>query len=319
VRGRRGPGERLFYTTGVYKLDGRFDAIERLHGAVREFVDRGPQALTAPDLGEQLVRLRHAIDLLELGFAADAAVFAGTNEYEVQGSTSPIDWLRHFCHMSGHAAARAVAAGEQSPGLPETVAALEAGRIGFGHFSLLSGVARALRKQFSGSGDPEDGDGADANGIDAPPVTEDPDAEATADAVALALGASGFDERPLLALALEHSVGRFSFDCIHARHAGDAAAVLAEHVQGVERRRLELIPCEGGGVAVRGLFENVAGATIRTVLEKLPSPPGLVTPGIAPGGSPTPSTRPASTPSMPRRSPVSQLLPISSSPPRWRR
>ena len=44
----------------------------------------------------------------------------------------------------------------------------------------------------------------------------------------------GFDERPLLDLALEHSVGRFTFDCTHARHAGDAASVLAEHVNAVE-------------------------------------------------------------------------------------
>jgi hypothetical protein len=242
-------------------LDGDPGALGDLLEAVQAFVNRPPQAITAPDLGEQLIQLRHGIDLLELGFAADAAVFAGTNEYEVQGSTSPIDWLRHFCHMSGHAAARAVAAGEQSPGLPESVAALEDGRIGFAHFSLMAGVARALRKGPAPSGS-EDGD---SDGVD--PDAADPDA--------LAAAASGFDERPLLALALEHSVGRFSFDCIHARHAGDAAAVLAEHVDGVERRRLELIPCEGGSLAVRGFFEGVGGATIRTALESLAKPTGI--------------------------------------------
>jgi hypothetical protein len=302
-------------------LDGDPDALSGLLEAVQGFVNRPPQALTAADLGEQLIRLRHGIDLLELGFAADAAVFAGTDEYEVQGSTSAVDWLRHNCRMSGHAAARAVAAGEQCPSLPESVAALEAGRIGFAHFSLLAGVSRALRWWTAGNADPGDGDGgAGADGVD--PATADPDpadadaadtaadaadaadtaadaadtaadaadtaadaADAAADAadaaaeaaaaLALAAAASGFDERPLLALALEHSVGRFSFDCIHARHAGDAAAVLAEHVDGVERRRLELIPCEGGSLAVRGFFESIGGAAIRTALETLAKPTGI--------------------------------------------
>ena len=81
--------------------------------------------------------------------------------------------------------------------------------------------------------------------------------------------APGFDERPLLALALEHSVGRFSYDCTHARHAGDAAGVLVEHVTAVENRRFELTTCEDGRVACHGIFDPVGGATVRVAIEAL--------------------------------------------------
>ena len=41
-------------------------------------------------LGYKLIGLRQAIDSLELEFAQTAAEFARTNEYDEQGSTSPI-------------------------------------------------------------------------------------------------------------------------------------------------------------------------------------------------------------------------------------
>ena len=190
-------------------LDALIEAIER-------FVQVPTLELTATELGDFLVRLRHGIDLLELGFATGAATFATTGEYEAQGSVTPIDWIRHHCRMSAHAAARSVAAGEQLGRLPATVAALDAGEIGFAHFSLLAGVARAV-SATPGSG--------------------------TVDAVVTRGRVRGcrlrprdpatptrFDERPLLALAREHSVSRFGIDCTHARHAHDAAAVLEEQV-----------------------------------------------------------------------------------------
>ena len=51
-----------------------------------------------------------------------------------------------------------------------------------------------------------------------------------------------------------------------ARHAHDAAAVLAEHVSAAERNRCEFIPCEGGFMAVRGYFDPIAAATIKTAV-----------------------------------------------------
>jgi Domain of unknown function (DUF222) len=208
--------------------------------AITRYVGEPKLELTAAELGEHLIRLRHGIDLLELDFAMGAATFASTDEYEAQGSITPIDWIRHHCKMTGHTAARSVAAGEQVGRLPATSMALAAGDIGFAHFSLLAGVARALSTQPAGATDEGEGE-----------VPESP---------------KSFDERPLLELAREHSVGRFGHDCINARHAHDAAAVLEEHVSAAERNRCEFIPCEGGFLALRGYFDPIAAATIKTAV-----------------------------------------------------
>src|ERR1700722_16805417 len=134
----------MFYTTGMCNVAVAGNPLESLIQSIQGFVVGTTFELTPTELGEHLIRLRYGIDLLELGFAAEAAMFASTDEYDAQGSVSPIDWIRHHCHMSRQAAARAVAAGEQVHSLPASVAALEAGEIGFAHFSLLAGTARAL-------------------------------------------------------------------------------------------------------------------------------------------------------------------------------
>ena len=211
------------------------DALELLLSAVERFMGAPHAERTPFEVGERLIRLRHGIDLLELGFAQEAAGFAATDEALAQGSTSPIDWVRHHCAMSVNAAARAVATGEETPLLPASVAALEAGRIGFAHLALLAGTVRAVRGST---------------------------------------GDSGFDEGPLLDLAMEHSVSRFAFDCTHARHVADAAGVLTEHVAAVEYRRLELTRCEDGRIAIRGLLDPVGGATLRVALAPLCKPTG---------------------------------------------
>ena len=220
--------------------------LEVFLAAIIRFVGEPKLELTATELGEHLISLRRGIDRLELDFAMGAATFAATDEYEAQGSITPIDWIRHHCKMTGHTAARAVAAGEQVGRLPASASALEAGDIGFAHFSLLAGVARALSIPPAGATDAGDGDG-DVNGE----VPKRPES---------------FDERPLLELAREHSVGRFGHDCINARHAHDAAAVLEEHVSAAERNRCEFIPCEGGFLALRGYFDPIAAATIKTAV-----------------------------------------------------
>jgi hypothetical protein len=242
---------------------GGTDPVERLLEDIQQFVDRPSESMTPEELGEHLIKVRHGIDLLELVFAADAAVFATSDEYDAQGSVSPIDWIRHHCHMSGPAAGRSLNAGEQIERLPETVAALQSGGIGFPHFALMASTARALsaRRDSDGaiveSDDPELGEAAspaDANSSDAAPAT--------------------FDERPLLELALEHSVGRFSYDCTHARHAKDAAGVLEEHVVSVERRHMEFISLEGGAVALSVLLDPVGASVVRTAVLPLAAPIG---------------------------------------------
>jgi hypothetical protein len=102
----------------------------------------------------------------------------------------------------------------------------------------------------------------------------DPDDPADPSALATSAGPRSFDERPLLELAREHSVGRFGYDCTQARHAHDAAAVLEEHVAAAERNRCEFIPCEGGFVALRALFDPIAAATIKTAVLPLAKPAG---------------------------------------------
>ncbi|HEX4864298.1 MAG TPA: DUF222 domain-containing protein [Acidimicrobiales bacterium] len=220
--------------------------LETLIEAIERFVRVPTLELTPTELGDHLVRLRHGIDVLELGFASRASTFADTDEYESQGSVTPIDWIRHHCQMSGHAAARAVAAGEQVRRLPASVAALDAGDIGFAHFSLLAGVARTVSAGSSAA------------------LADD----------ATGVSSATFDEGPLLELARDHSVGRFIKDCDHARHAHDPAAVLEEHVAAAERNRCEFIPCEGGFMALRGFFDPIAAATIKTAVLPLARPSG---------------------------------------------
>ena len=121
------------------------EPLERLIGFIETFVALPAGAVTPFELGERLIRLRHGIDLLELRFAREAAGFASTEEAIAQGSTSPIDWIRHQCRMSAQAAGRSVTTGEEVERLPASVAALEEGRIGFAHLTLLAGTERAVQ------------------------------------------------------------------------------------------------------------------------------------------------------------------------------
>ena len=205
--------------------------VTALIDAIERLQARPRRQRTPDELRATLIRLRYAADLLELEFAAVAADFAATDEAAWCGSASPVDWIRHECRMSGSAASSAVAVGAMAAELPDSTAAVRQGRIGFAHLALLAGTARALQLSPSAGG--------------------------------------GFDETTLLEQARAHSVGRFRHDCAHARHAADAAAVLAEHVDAVACRRLELMPCGNGAVALRGLLDAVGGATLRTALEPL--------------------------------------------------
>ncbi|HEY4869261.1 MAG TPA: hypothetical protein VII79_04565, partial [Candidatus Dormibacteraeota bacterium] len=63
-------------------------AVEQLRGR-----DRGGRVPS--QVAQELIDLRHACDVLELEFAAVAAEFAATDEYERRGSASPIHWIRH--------------------------------------------------------------------------------------------------------------------------------------------------------------------------------------------------------------------------------
>jgi hypothetical protein len=177
-----------------------------------------------------MVELRLIIDQLELTFSGMAGRFAATDEYEAQGSVSPIDWIRHHCRMGGGAAADRVWVGEHLESLKESVTSMDEGRIGFAHLSLMARTADSIGRSPSGQ---------------------------------------GFSEHPLLEQAEGMSVGKFRYACFHARHALDPEGVVREEVEQVERRELSLSQGEDGMYTVHGLLDSEGGATLRTALEPL--------------------------------------------------
>lgn len=100
------------------------------------------------ELGQQLIRMRHAIDLQELAFAKLAADFAATDQWECDGSVSPIDWIRLNCHMTSTAASDRVAVGEHIPKLVESIAAMVHGDVGYAHISVMTRTADAVGDAF---------------------------------------------------------------------------------------------------------------------------------------------------------------------------
>src|SRR6202165_440904 len=215
---------------GVCASEDGSDPIALVLRAVERLRARARDVRVPAQIAQELIDLRHVVDLMELEFSAVAAEFAASDEYERRGSATPVHWIRHSCHMAGHAASGAVCVGEQMDRLPGSLAALDAGDIGFSHVALLAGTARA--------------------------AGESPTAQP-------------FDEEPLLRKALVHTVSRFRHDWAHPRNKLDAEAFLAEQVETAGWRRLELLPCEDGALVVRGFLDSVGGATLRSALEPL--------------------------------------------------
>lgn len=119
--------------------------------ATQDFYALGLADLTAEELRDRLIRKRQVIDLMELSFSREAAAYAATDDYEEQGSVSPIDWIRFNCHMTGPAAADRVAVGQLAPQLEQTVDALADGQIGFAHLVVMARTADAVGSKFSES------------------------------------------------------------------------------------------------------------------------------------------------------------------------
>ena len=180
---------------------------------------------------ERLVEMGRGISLMQLMFAKEAAEFAATNDYELEGSVTPIDWIRIHCHLTGPQAANYVAAGEHFDSLPNTVVAIAEGKVGFGHLVVMARTANAL---------------------------------------AVSPTARVFDEQRLLAKAQDNSVGKFHHICRHLRHAADAKGYTATEADLVENRSLRIsTDKDSGAVFLSGVFDSESGAVIRTVLEPL--------------------------------------------------
>ncbi len=225
--------EHVFDIIGLMK--GTTQQIREVFAAIDRFGQRPKSGRDPDELGVELIELRRAVDRLELEFAETAATFARTEEYDRQGSTTPIDWIRHHCQMAGAAAADRVRVGEHLDKLPRSAEAVREGSIGFAHLSVIARTAAAL------------------TGLTGRP----------------------FDESELLEQARQNSVGRLWHRCQHLRHAADPHGVAQEHKDAVEARRLQLTACEDGTVLVGGQLDSVGGATLRTALEPLARPGGV--------------------------------------------
>jgi len=190
-----------------------------------------PKGIREPaELAAELKGIRHGQDLLELDFSETVAEFSRTEEYEEQGSVSPIDWIRHHCRMSSSAVWGSMAVGLHAASLPRSVEAVENGEIGYAHLALMARTAQAL-----------DGSGT----------------------------AADFEETELLEKAREFSVGRLWHFCHHLRHATDPEGFAAEQKRATEARSLKLSPCEDGTLLLEGWLDTLGGAALRSAIEPL--------------------------------------------------
>jgi hypothetical protein len=210
-------------------------ALEALQSAIDRFRGRPRTPREPQELAAELTVVRHCQDLLDLDFAETAANFSRTQEYEEQGSVSPIDWIRHHCRMSSSAVWGSVAVGEHLADLARSVEAVESGEIGYAHLTLMARTADALEGSST---------------------------------------AAPFEETELLEKARQFSVGRLWHFCHHLRHALDPEGFTAEQRRATEERSLKLSPCEDGTLLLEGWLDSVGGAALRSALEPLALPHG---------------------------------------------
>src|SRR3979490_2190501 len=105
-------------------------------------------SVSGREVGEEFKRVVHERDLLDLQAAALAAEFARTNEYDLQGYATAIDWMRFNCHLPSTAAADLIAVGKNLHRLPETVLAVAKDEIGFAHVKAMARTANAVGTKF---------------------------------------------------------------------------------------------------------------------------------------------------------------------------
>ncbi len=205
------------------------DEIALLEAAVDRF-SKQPVSCDGATLASFLQRVQRVSDRIAVKVSEAAAAFALTDEFDNQGSVSPIHWIRMNCHMTSGAAGDRIAVGENLQSIPESHQSMVEGEIGFAHLAHIARTSAAIAE--TGTNQP-------------------------------------FDEMPLLEKARDLSVGRFIDFTYHMRHAADPEGYAAEQAQGVEARSLTMKTGEGGMVWVRGVFDPEAAAVLRTAYEPL--------------------------------------------------
>jgi hypothetical protein len=182
---------------------------------------------------EWLIALTQAINELELERGRWAADFekAGAEADEWDQKNTALDWLRSECRLGSTRAVDALDTGRVAEQLPQSVEALKSGEIGFEHLALMARVAHAVEQS--------------------------------------PMGDKLFDERELLNRARSQSVRRFRSTCAHVHHAVDAENFLAGFVTSADFCRLKLMANSEGALMLRGSFDPISAASIRTALEAL--------------------------------------------------
>ena len=204
--------------------------LERLIAAQMAYGNREKAGRSREQIAYDMIQERHLMDMQEIEFAKDAALLAQSDLWQEWGSTSPVHWIRHYCKTSSSVAGDRVNVGEQMQNLPKSVEAVTNGTIGFGHLSVIARTAEVL--------------------------TTSPTAQP-------------FDETPLLEAAQSSSVGRLWYHCLHVRHRADADGVANEQRENAEMRYLQLNDGEDGWLFVKGAFDAIGAAAIRTAIEPL--------------------------------------------------
>ncbi|MGI8610296.1 MAG: DUF222 domain-containing protein, partial [Candidatus Dormibacteria bacterium] len=182
---------------GVGTVASRGLSLGDLVAAVEQFAYGFRPAEEPSELGSQLVLLRSTMDRLEVVFAHAAGTFAATDEWEEQGATSAIQWLRHNAKMTSTAAAERICIGEQLQHMPQFVESLFEGKLGFGHVVHAARAAQKLSCSDTGE---------------------------------------GFDESDLLEPAVGMSVGKFGYAVRHYLHSKDPHGVRTDEVAAAEMR-----------------------------------------------------------------------------------
>ncbi len=98
---------------------------------------------------QTLIALAHQMDLLAIEFARQAAAFAATRQYEVDGFTTAIGWLRFNCHMSGSNAANSVCVGANLERLSGSVDKVHRSELGYAHLVVLARTADDVGEAFN--------------------------------------------------------------------------------------------------------------------------------------------------------------------------
>ena len=205
-------------------------AIAALQSAVGGFRQRPKSGRAQEDLAEELIALRWVCDLIELEFSETAAIFAETDEYDQQASTSPYDWIRHRCKMGARDTSDRLSIGRQLSALAESARAVVEGTIGFAHLSVIARTRNAY---------------AEYDMVDA------------------------FDEVEILELARERSASRLWHFGQQLRHGLDAENLAREQRHLAEARHLRVVSKDDGSVIVRGWLDPIGGAAVLTALDPL--------------------------------------------------